>query len=209
LPDGNILFKGRVDSQVKIRGFRIELEGIEDTVKKIEGIVDSACIVSEEIVGEKQLAIYAEASGEISSEKLREIISLQLPNHVIPDFIIVMEKLPLTSTGKIDRKALIRPRKILSEITKEDHSSASFIEKKVIEIWKDLLKLEKINRESNFFNIGGNSLNSVELNCVLSEAINHEIPIDLIFEEPVLKNFSLGTPSVLRFSKAFLVGVNK
>lgn len=187
--DGNILFKGRKDSQVKIRGFRIELGAIELAVKRIKNVRECVCVVSEEIPGEKQLAIYVEVSG-ISLGELRNLISLELPQYLIPDFIIIMKSLPLTPTGKIDRKVLAHPRKILSEITKEDQSFFSIYERSILEIWKKILKLEKIDREDNFFNIGGNSINSVELMCLISEHLKMKIPPELIFEVPTLKDFS-------------------
>lgn len=187
--DRNILFKGRKDNQVKIRGFRIELGAVELAVKRIKNVKECACVVSEEIPGEKQLAIYVEVSG-ISLGELRNLISLELPQYLIPDFIIIMKSLPLSSTGKIDRKVLAHPRKILGEITKEDQSFFSVYERSILEIWKKILKLEKIDREDDFFNIGGNSINSVELMCLISEHFKMKIPPELIFEVPKLNDFS-------------------
>lgn len=188
-PDGNVLFRGRFDSQVKIRGFRIELGAIESEVKKNKNVRDCVCVVSEEIEGEKQLALYVEVSG-MSKEKLTSFISLHLPKNMIPDFIIIMENLPLTPTGKIDRKILAHPRKILREMNTETTDSSSVFERLIMKIWGTILKLEKINREDNYFHIGGNSINAVELICLLSDHFKMEFSSGLIFEEQVLKDFS-------------------
>ncbi|MBI5345706.1 MAG: amino acid adenylation domain-containing protein [Chlamydiae bacterium] len=188
LPDGNILFKGRIDKQIKIRGFRIELKEIEAVTKKIEGVLDCVCIVCEEIPGQKQLALYVEGQKELTSEKLREIISLKLPHYSIPDYIIVMDKLPLNSSGKIDRYVLSFPRKILSK-EKPQRLKSSF-EQIIAKQWKSILKLEKIDREDNFFYIGGDSITAVELATLLSKELKKEIPDDVIFEFPTLKEYA-------------------
>ena len=199
LPDGNILFKGRIDKQVKIRGFRIELKEIETVVKKIKDVLDCICIVSEEIPEQKQLALYVEVKNELTSEKIREIISLKLPKFSIPDYIIVMDKLPLNISGKIDRRALASPRKIISE--KKPQRLQNPFENIIAEQWKDILKLEKIDREDNFFYIGGDSITAVELSTLLSEEFQKEIPVDIIFKYPVLKEYAKKIEESLHLKK--------
>lgn len=188
LPDGNILFRGRIDKQVKIRGFRIELKEIEKSVKKIEDVLDAICLVSEEIPDQKQLALYVEGKTGLTSEHIREVLSLKLPSYSIPDYIIVMDKFPLNPSGKIDRNLLGFPRKILSQ--KKPERLQGLFEKIIAKLWKKSLKLEKIDREDNFFYIGGDSIAAVELSTFLSKEFKKEIPSEIIFKHSILKEYA-------------------
>jgi tyrocidine synthetase-3 len=191
LPDGNIEFFGRVDSQVKIRGFRIELEEIETHLLAYTGIKEAVVIDSTDTNSNKYLCAYfvlidsgtqAQAQ-DIDIPKLREYLSQSLPGYMIPSYFIPMEKIPLTANGKIDRKSLPSIDGIrLSSHRKEGCAApGTNLEKLIATVWKGILKLEQVSIGDNFFDIGGNSLNILQVNQKLNEILEVSLPAMSMF----------------------------
>ncbi|NOQ28204.1 MAG: amino acid adenylation domain-containing protein, partial [Bacteroidales bacterium] len=149
LTDGNIEFLGRIDHQVKIRGFRIELGEIESVLLKHENIKESVVLVREEN-NEKYLCAYIVSKEEQNHEDLRAYLSSQLPDYMLPSYFVELESLPLTTNGKVNRKALPAP-----EIKAGDDyvAPSTEIEEKLLEIWSEVLNIEKeeISTKANFF----------------------------------------------------------
>lgn len=204
LPDGNIIFHGRADTQVKIRGFRIELGEIEEILKKIKGVFDSICLISEEKEGEKQLVAYVEGKKDLDPIEIRKSLVAKLPQHMIPDYIIVLEKFPVTPVGKINRKAFPSPREVLSEEKKDFEEPKTPIEKLIADVWISLLKIPKISRKDNFFYIGGHSINAAQLASILSKSLGKSIPVTLIFENSTLEKYALKVEEILSGKKEIL-----
>lgn len=200
LPDGNILFIGRIDNQIKLRGFRIELGEIEEIVKKVKGVIDCLCLITQEGTGEKQLVAYVEGKN-IDSIEIRKYLESKLPQHMMPDYIILLEKFPLSPTGKINRKALPSPREVLSEEKKEYEAPNSSIEQLIADVWATLLKIPKVSRKDNFFYIGGHSINAAQLATILSKSLGKTIPVTLIFEDPILEKYSSKIEEILSEQK--------
>jgi amino acid adenylation domain-containing protein/non-ribosomal peptide synthase protein (TIGR01720 family) len=178
LPDGKIEFLGRIDNQVKIRGFRIELGEIETTISQHPQIQQAIVIVREDIPGNKRLVAYIvprqltrtaephvslalHQQPSLSSNELREYLKQKLPEYMIPAIFLFLDSLPLTPNGKIDRKSLPIP----SEIHESDHFVAprTPIEAALVEIWQEVLRLEKISVHDNFFSLGGDSIISIQI----------------------------------------------
>ncbi|HLP45426.1 MAG TPA: non-ribosomal peptide synthetase, partial [Candidatus Kapabacteria bacterium] len=173
--DGNIQFLGRIDHQVKIRGFRIEMEEIEQKLLSFDGIEASAIIVRNE-KDENFLCAYFKSNRELEIKEIRNYLAKQLPNYMIPSYFNRIENIPLTLSGKIDRKALaLIDHKGNREI--EYIAPQNEIEKKVAAIWKEVLKIEQVGIYDNFFNIGGNSLKLITLSAKLNTALGTDIPI--------------------------------
>ncbi len=186
LADGNIEFLGRNDEQVKIRGFRIELAEIKNLLSKKEGIKDVVIVDWKKESGEKNLCSYIVSDEEIKVPEMREYLSLKLPEYMIPTYFIRLDELPLTSNGKLDRKRLPVPKvKIGSDYVAPDTEQ----EKKIADVWAEVLGLEKIGIHNNFFDLGGNSLDIIKLNSNLNEVFGRDIPLIIMFRYPTISKF--------------------
>lgn len=162
LPDGNIQFLGRIDAQVKIRGYRIELGEIESCIKKISSINEVVVVASDKATPNKFITAYFTCDKKIDSMKIKEELRHLLPDYMIPDFFYELDRLPITPNGKIDRKSLPDPQKLqIDNIQFEAPKTET--EKLVTKIFSELLKTDFIGRNHDFFESGGNSLQSIEV----------------------------------------------
>ncbi len=182
--DGVVLFKGRVDDQVKLRGFRIELGEIESqlaTYFKIKKVI----VAAKEKEGDKYLAAYYTAEKEIEVTEIRRFLSDKLPDYMIPSYYVHLEAMPLTSNGKLDRKALPEPRiKSGSKYAKPINQT----QKDLVKIWADVLNIDAsiIGVNSNFFDLGGNSLKMITMISKINKQFNVKISVAKMFELPVI-----------------------
>ncbi|MCF0226284.1 MAG: non-ribosomal peptide synthetase, partial [Methanobrevibacter sp.] len=168
LPDGNIEYIGRIDDQVKIRGFRIELDEIVNAFKNIDGIDDAVCIAIEENEDNENsitmvLSAYFVSDDELDILYIKEVLSQNLPSHMIPSFITQIDEIPLTINGKLDKKALPKP----AVIRREFIEPASEMEIKIADAFYEVLNIENVSVLDNFFDLGGNSLNAMQLVNIL------------------------------------------
>ena len=176
--DGNIEYLGRVDDQVKIRGFRIELGEIENAIASYETIVKNVVVVKDE-----QLVAYV--IGE--SKDLRDYLYTKLPSHMIPSYIIEVEHFAVTSNGKLDKKALPNPKDIQRE--KEIISASSQNEKMLLEIFQEVLNVENISVDDNFFFIGGDSIKAIQIISKLN-SLGFALEIKDMFYHPTIHALS-------------------
>ncbi|MDQ1350458.1 MAG: hypothetical protein QG657_760 [Acidobacteriota bacterium] len=189
LPDGNIEFLGRIDHQVKIRGFRIELGEIENRLLKHNDIKDAVVIDRKDEQGDKYLTAYIVSDKPIEVAELRNILSKSLPNYMIPSFFVRLEKLPLSLTGKMDRKALPSPE-LGGEISFAPPENE--IEEKLRRIWSRVLGLEdfRISTSANFFELGGHSLKAAFLMSEIQSEFSINVPLEEIFNAPSIKEIA-------------------
>ncbi|MDQ1354811.1 MAG: hypothetical protein QG657_5120, partial [Acidobacteriota bacterium] len=180
LIDGNIEFLGRIDQQVKIRGIRIELAEIENRLRRHEDITEAVVLCKKEIENDKYLCAYIVANKKMSISGLKEYLAKYLPTYMIPAHFSLLEKLPLTASGKIDRKALDSMKSGMKE--RAAHAAPRReIEKKIADIWKEVLKLDDVGIFDNFFDLGGNSLNILTVNNKIKKAFERDIPVAKMF----------------------------
>jgi fengycin family lipopeptide synthetase D len=197
--DGNIEFLGRLDQQTKIRGFRIELGEIENVLLSHEKIKEAVVTVRGDGSGNKHLCAYIAAVGSFdnTSAQLKEYLSGSLPEYMIPVYFTELEKIPLTASGKIDRKALPKPG---LESGEEYEAPGDDMEKQLVTIWSEVLGLEEdiIGINDNFFNLGGHSLNAVVLMSKINNITNRQLPLVDLFKAPNIKKLAeyikTGTP---------------
>jgi len=194
LPDGNIDFLGRIDQQVKIRGFRIELEEIENQFLKHKDVEEAVIVAFDNQEGDKYLAAYVVFPSSSSliegkTNELREYVSGKLPDFMVPPFIIVVEKIPLTPNGKVDRSALPKPEPTASESYIPPRNET---EKKLALLWAEILGIEKetIGIDSNFFTVGGHSLRAVKLIARIHKEFSVLIPMSVVFKVPSIRSLS-------------------
>lgn len=163
LPNGDIDYLGRVDDQVKIRGFRIELGEIESLLARHPEVQSCTVIVREDQPGVKRLVAYVvpnEAGKEITSD-LRRDLKQQLPDYMVPAFLIQLEKIPMTANGKVDRRALPAPNE--SQLEREVEGARNPIEEKLAQIWSDVLGIQNVGIHDNFFDLGGDSILGIQV----------------------------------------------
>jgi amino acid adenylation domain-containing protein len=197
LPDGNLGFLGRQDQQVKVRGFRVELGEIEAHLSRLPGIADSVVLASDARGTGNQLVAYLVPApgdgGEPPAAGLRERCRSQLrrslPEHMVPATYIVLERMPLTPNGKIDRRALPAPAE--SDLEKKRFvAPRTATERRLCEIWQEVLKLEQVGVGDDFFALGGHSLLATRFISAVRESFDVEVPLRMVFEKPTILEFA-------------------
>ncbi|WP_432400822.1 amino acid adenylation domain-containing protein [Wukongibacter sp. M2B1] len=189
LPDGTVEFLGRIDNQVKIRGFRIELGEIEVTILKHNQIKEAIVIAREDEDKSKYLCGYIVSEEEISVTEIRSFLSERLPEYMQPTYLIAMDKLPLNQNGKVDRKQLPDPKKVINT-KKEWIAPENETEVRLVKLWKEILRLEIVGITDNFFEIGGHSLKATYLTSRINKEFDIDIPLREIFSHPTIKGLA-------------------
>jgi amino acid adenylation domain-containing protein len=189
LPNDEIECLGRLDQQVKIRGFRIELGEVEQTLKSLEGIKHALVLAND-------VFLIAHIVPDSSIESAKSLIPLwrkslvsKLPSHLIPHYFNLLEKLPTTLNGKIDRKALLE-YKFYTESNQEYTAPRTREEKLVADIWQENLKKERIDIFSNFFEIGGHSIVAVKIAVKIKKKTGIRIPLSAVFQHSTIEKFA-------------------
>ncbi|OJW54632.1 MAG: hypothetical protein BGO67_05225 [Alphaproteobacteria bacterium 41-28] len=204
LPDGNIEFIGRVDHQVKIRGFRIELGEIESAISSVSGVKQVIVLAREDEPGQKRLVAYVVPNNQVLLDEegdtkqqsfitdIRQECSKTLPDYMRPSQIMLLAEMPLTSNGKIDRKALPKPEG--REGLEAYQAPEGLIENSLAFIWKELLQVERVGRNDNFFHLGGDSIVSIHM---VSRARKLGIHFDVkqIFATPTIAGIAANSRS--------------
>ncbi len=196
--DGNIECLGRVDHQVKLRGYRIELGEIEAVLQDLPEINQAVVIVREDTPGDKRLAAYYTVHhiGEtdevaISAEQMRSHLSASLPEYMVPAAYVRLDQMPLTPNGKLDRKALPTPGAD-SFSTHGFEPPQGEMETKLAVIWAEVLKLDRVGRHDNFFDLGGHSLAAVQLISKLQQlSPGDPLPLRAVLEAPTVERFAV------------------
>ncbi len=186
--DGKIEFVGRMDNQVKVRGYRIELGEIEEVLRGLEEVREAVVVVREDGRGEKELVCYVveEREGIVSREELIERVSKRLPEYMVPKKYVVMKELPLTGSGKVDRKALPTIDEGGTEI-EEYIAARTPTEEKLAEIWGEVLKVERVGIRNNFFGLGGHSLLATQLISRVRDTFQIELPLLTVFKSSTVE----------------------
>ncbi|MEH2216139.1 MAG: amino acid adenylation domain-containing protein [Nostoc sp.] len=192
LTDGNIEFLGRIDHQVKIRGFRVELGEIETFLGQHPNVRENVVVVQQEQADNVQLVAYVVAKTEVvpSISELRSFLKGKLPDHMIPSAFVALEKLPLAPSGKVDRKALPKPDNLRPELETAYVSPRNEIERTVADIWQKVLKVEKVGIKDNFFDLGGHSLNVLQVYSKVRELLKADLAITDLFKYPTINSLS-------------------
>jgi amino acid adenylation domain-containing protein len=186
---GDIEYLGRVDDQVKIRGVRIELGEIEFALVGHSGVREAVVAAREDVTGEKRLVAYYTASDPngptIEARELRAHLSSQLPDYMVPAAYVRMHRMPLTANGKLDSKALPMPEGDAHAVRGYEAPKGE-IERRLVEIWADVLKVERVGRQDNFFELGGHSLLVMQVMARIRHIFDLELPVRRMFEEPTV-----------------------
>ncbi|MEH2159118.1 non-ribosomal peptide synthetase [Nostoc sp.] len=197
LPDGNIEFLGRIDNQVKIRGFRIELSEIEAVLNQYLAVKETVVLAVEDVPDDKYLVAYIVLKQEQIpmqdvqrfASLLRQFLKEKLPEYMVPRAYMVLESLPLTHNGKVDRRALPMPDTIT--FNKQDYvAPRSQVEELLAQIWAKVLGKEQVGIHDNFFELGGHSLLATVLTSRIRDTFQIDLPVRNLFEAPTVEQLS-------------------
>ncbi|HAP62887.1 MAG TPA: non-ribosomal peptide synthetase, partial [Cytophagales bacterium] len=185
LPNGDLEYIGRKDDQVKIRGHRIELPEVEAAVLKLAGVKDAVVTVRKNAAGEYELIAYLIADEE--AHGFREALQAQLPGYMVPSYFVSLQEWPLTSNGKLDKKALPEP-----ESTAQNNYVAptNDVEARVVAIWEEVLEQSPIGIQDNFFDLGGHSLKATRVLTRIMEEFGVKIDLKNLFIDPTIEHLS-------------------
>jgi nonribosomal peptide synthetase DhbF len=182
---GVLEYLGRLDAQAKIRGFRIEPGEIEAVLRRHADVADCAVIVREDRPGDRRLVAYV--VGGADPEALRAHLRQHLPEYMVPAALVRMDALPLNSSGKLDRKALPAP---VAEGCGHSLRPETGLEAQIAGIWQEVLELEAVGVEDNFFDLGGHSLLLLRLQSRLAAGLAREVPVVDLFQYPTVRAFA-------------------
>lgn len=193
LEDGNLEYAGRSDFQVKIRGYRIELGEIESVIRQHPLIKDVVVHVKENKAGDKILVAYfvTKADNKDIIEQLRGEIKNKLPAYMMPAHFVTLDLLPLTPNGKVDRKALPEPEiSLKTKNASEILLQISSTEEALVDIWKEILHLNRIGIKDNFFELGGHSLIGVQLFIEIEKRLGVKLNLQSLFKAPTIEELA-------------------
>jgi acyl carrier protein len=191
LTDGNLEFLGRIDNQVKIRGFRIELGEIETILTNHSEIREAIVTIREDVPGNKSLVAYIVPQNyQLTAHDVRNFLSQKLPNYLIPNAFVFLDKFPLTPNGKINRLGLPAPNISQQNFGIEFVAPRTSTERELATIWTEVLQLTKVGVYDNFFELGGHSLLATQLISRLKETFEIEFPFRYLFENPTISQLA-------------------
>ena len=185
-PNGNIVIIGRGDRQIKIRGFRVEPAEVEMLLERYEG-VRNAVVTSD---GGSRLIAYIATSASIDPGHIVQFLRARVPEYMVPSSIVVMERLPLTAQGKFDVRVLPPPGRIEQIAGTDSIGSPTAAETKLVQIWQEVLGIERIGMNDNFFDLGGHSLMLLRVHGKLEVAFQRDISIVDLFRYPSIRSLA-------------------
>ena len=187
-PDGNIEFLGRADDQVKIRGFRIELGEIETVLGQHPAVREAVVLAREDAPGEKRLVAYVVADS--SADELRCFLKDKLPEYMVPAVVVLLEALPVTPNGKVDRRALPAPDRSRPDLEKAFVAPRDDIELQLARIWEEVLGVRPVGVRDNFFELGGHSLLAVRLFSLIEKRLGKKLPLTTVFQGATVEHLA-------------------
>jgi amino acid adenylation domain-containing protein len=192
--DGQLEYQGRIDEQVKLRGYRIELGEIESILQAYEGVGQAIVVVHETRPGEKRLVAYitAKERSMLITNDLRTFLEARLPQYMQPSAFVVLDELPMTTNGKLDRRALMTLPVSVTETEQEESGQGprTPIEEIIAGIWSQVLGYESIDIDANFFALGGHSLLIMQVASRLRQSLGTTLPLRRFFEQPIIRGLA-------------------
>jgi len=187
--DGVIDYLGRLDHQVKLRGFRVELGEIEQALLSVDG-VDGAVVVARDVGGDTRLVGYVSGVGVPAVGELIGFLRGVLPDYMVPGVFVELDGIPLSPNGKVDRGALPEPGVVRPDLGVVFEAPVGGLESVIAGVWADLIGVERVGVNDNFFDLGGHSLLLVEARSRLQERLDREIPLVEFFQFPTVRSLA-------------------
>ena len=185
--DGTLAFLGRLDGQVKLRGYRIELGEVESELLRHPAVRAAAAVLREDDPGDARLAGYVVPRGgaDVSAAELRAHLRERLPEYMVPSAFVMMEEMPLTGSGKVDRRALPTPDG--AEAAEDEFvPPRNVVEDMLAEVWGEVLRRERVGVTQNFFALGGHSLLATQVLVRIADTFDVQVPIRTFFQHPTI-----------------------
>ena len=183
---GKLDFIGRSDRQVKIRGFRVELEEIEQVLAEHGSVSDAAVVVRRHGPQDERLTAYYVTSSRVTRQALEAFLRRHLPQHMIPSALVQIDAMPLTANGKLDRLALKAPDGVRPELEESYVAPRTSLEQRIAGCFEQVLGIEGVGADDNFFRLGGHSLLATRVVSQLREAFGAEVALRSLFERPTV-----------------------
>jgi amino acid adenylation domain-containing protein len=183
--DGQLQYLGRADEQVKIRGYRIELGEIQAALAELDGVAQAVVIAREDRPGDKRLVGYV--TGTANPPEMRSALAERLPAYMVPSAVVVVETLPLTVNGKLDKRALPAPE---YQSANRYRAPASAVEEIVADIYAQVLGVERVGVDDSFFDLGGDSLSAMRVIAAINTALDAQLAVRTLFEAPSVGSLS-------------------
>jgi thioesterase domain-containing protein/acyl carrier protein len=191
-PDGCLVHLGRKDAQVKVRGQRVELAEIEEALLALPVVKEAVVVSREARPGEVQLVAYVVPATDPAptTTALRRALAARLPDYMVPPRFVMVDRLPLTPTGKLNRRALPTPGRTRPDLDRAFRSPGSAIEQTLAEIWADVLDLDEVGIHDDFFDLGGDSLRAVELLAEVETRFGRRLADGVLLEAPTVEQLA-------------------
>jgi acyl carrier protein len=191
--DGVIEFLGRADSQIKVRGFRIDPEEIEITLQRHPAVQAAAVTAGAGASGASRMIAYVQphVGHELNVQDLRRHLAAWLPDHMIPAAIATVERIPLTPSGKLDRKALLDAAHVPAAAHAPFAPPRTPVEHALAGIWRELLQVDRVGLHDNFFELGGHSLLATRVISRIREEFDLELPVRHLFVNPTIAELAI------------------
>lgn len=204
LPDGCLEHLGRKDFQVKIRGLRVEIAEVEGALRSVSAIREAVVIAQEDEPGEKRLVAYIVAAGNmaLNVSEVRRFVEHKLPPLMVPSRFVVLDALPLTPTGKVNRRALPNPGTSRPELDIPFVAPRTPAETELAQIWAKVLSVEQVGIHDRFFDLGGHSLNTTQVVSQVIKQFQIEVPLQSLFESPTIAEMA----AVITERQATMIG---
>jgi amino acid adenylation domain-containing protein len=187
--DGNLEFLGRLDHQIKLRGFRVELGEVEGVLGQHPGVAQAVAVLREDRPGDRRLVAYAlprDPQAPPDPTDLRAFLRERLPDYMVPSAFVLLPALPLTPSGKVDRKALPAPSQKGPAPDQAVTAPRSAVEAALVAIWNEVLDVERVGVHDNFFDLGGHSLLGTQVIARISTVLGVKLPLRFLFEAPTI-----------------------
>jgi amino acid adenylation domain-containing protein len=190
--DGNLEYLGRTDDQIKLRGYRIELGEVEAALREQPQVRDAAVLLRGEANEEKRLVAYvvAQNGAGISNSALRNALRSTLPEYMVPSAFLALDQLPLNTNGKVDRRKLAALGNVAPVQTEQFVPAENELERRLVEIWQEVLNLERVSINDNFFEVGGSSLLVITLRKRIESYLGVPLSVADLFRYPTIKYVS-------------------
>lgn len=197
MPDGTIEFLGRLDHQVKIRGYRIELGEIENALAKHPAVREAVVVARNDSAGGSRLVGYVVSAPQepCSAHDLREFLGQRLPEYMVPARFVVLQELPRTSSGKVNRRALPEPTEV--EAQAERVAPRNTTEEVLADIWREVLGIGEVSVHDNFFEVGGHSLLAAQVIARVHDLLGVDLTMRDFFSNPTIAAFAAGIEQAL------------
>jgi acyl carrier protein len=185
-PDGYLELLGRSDSLVKIRGFRVELAAVEAAMRELDTVADVAVLSLPDATGEASVVAYVVLTGDGDVGGVRHALATRLPDYMIPSAFVVLDALPFTRSGKVDRKALPLPAQHVTISARAWQAPRTSAEEVLVSLWSDILKVDRIGVADDFFELGGHSLLAARVIAKVNEQFRVSLVLRALYDAPTV-----------------------